>query len=124
VTNELVDVEMNRSDDRKRKHDDEELKETDGFRWIDSELKSKKVKLDQETIVRKRVEYFKSLGMAVPQSTVPIPVRVMLRTEGSESARIGLVSKKRDVSGTPLRKKIDDDELDEMTMKRLTGIFG
>jgi hypothetical protein len=133
VTNEQVEVIEKRplvegtSEDlsKKRKfEDDDMLKPEDGFTWIDADnIKAKKVKLDQETIVKKRIEYFKSLGMDVPQSTVPIPVqRVTLRTGGAESAKIELTTNIKPNTGTPLRKRLDDDELDEMTMKRLNGM--
>jgi hypothetical protein len=116
-------TELNEEPSKKRKFDeDTDLKPEDGFTWIDPDtIKAKKVKLDQETIVKKRIEYFKSLGMAVPESTVPVPIhRVKLRTEAGESKRVELVSKSKSGTFTPLRKRLDDDELDELTMKRLT----
>lgn len=41
------------------------LKPEDGFTWIGQESRGKKVKLDKDTIVKKRIEYFKVLMFSI-----------------------------------------------------------
>ncbi|KAJ3344198.1 hypothetical protein HDU91_000257 [Kappamyces sp. JEL0680] len=114
-----------------------------GFNWIDEGSRGKRVKLDKETIVKRRLEYFKvlrrpshskSLGVEIPQAThspefrkstpsahVEAP-KIKLRGEGMASGRLPVTAtpKKNGPASASLRQIDNDDEIDEMTYVRMT----
>ncbi|KAJ3317539.1 hypothetical protein HDV06_001501 [Boothiomyces sp. JEL0866] len=102
----------------KRKFEEDEFPENllpeDGFSWQlgDNVRLKKKIKTKQaeETIVKKRIEFFKNLGFDITKST-----------ELSQEQAPGRlpISSTEDGAKKRLRKELDEDELDEITINRL-----
>ncbi|KAJ3250860.1 hypothetical protein HK103_003077 [Boothiomyces macroporosus] len=102
----------------KRKFEEDEFPENllpeDGFSWQlgDNVRLKKKIKTKQaeETIVKKRIEFFKNLGFDITKST-----------ELSQEQAPGRlpISSTEDGTKKRLRKELDEDELDEITINRL-----
>ncbi|KAJ3269928.1 hypothetical protein HDV01_000815 [Terramyces sp. JEL0728] len=109
---------VEKSNKSKRKFEEDEFPENllpeDGFSWQlgdNVRLKKKvKTKQEEETIVKKRIEFFKNLGFDITKSTELSQDQAPVRLP---------ISSTEDGTKKRLRKELDEDELDEITINRL-----